>query len=182
MKSSSITATRLRTILIASIVLLIILGVVGFYFAQNILTTVSNDVGQSVANSAASGDDVASLTKLQAQLASQKDIIAKTSKVLASSQNYQTQAITDLNVYAAATGLAISDYKFAQGASATGGAQTTVTVSLNSPISYSKLLTFMYAIENNIPKMQISGLNLSRVEGSNDSIKTDALTIEVYSK
>jgi hypothetical protein len=197
MKKSKMNAITLRAILGTTVVTLIGLAAVGFYFDQSWLRTFAVSVSKTVADSQARGSDVQSLKKLQADLLARQDIITKVDTMTTSSQDYQNQVIKDLDKYAAYADVQISNYTFvAPVAASTTPATTTttvapvaasgsqaVTVAVTSPISYAKLLKFMTAIEGNLPKMQISSINLGRVEGGDSSsVRTEQLTIEVYTK
>ncbi len=196
MKKPRLISTKLRSLLLVIVVILFGLSAGGFYFGQVWLRTFAGTVSQTIADSQASGNDVQSFKKLQANLASRQEIIAKATSLVASSQNYQDQAIRDLDKYASNAGISISNFSFAPAAAAaataatpTSGARTpasnssSVTITLISPTSYTKLMSFMSAIEGSIPKMQISSVNLGRVpDGGQDSVKTDQLTIEVYTQ
>lgn len=185
MKKSKMTAVTLRGILATVIVLLIILSGVGFYFAQNWLSTLAVSVSHTVADSTSSGSSVQSLQKLQSELATQQDIITKTNALMTSTGTYQTQAVQDLITYAHATGITISNYSFPAtpaGAPASTAPSTQVTVTLTSPLPYNNLLRFMNDIESNLPKMQITSINLTRVDGDNTSVGVSQLTIAVYTR
>lgn len=183
MKKSGISAVGFRSLLIVLIILSIGLAVVGFYFAQNALVAYSKVVGQTVADSTNTGKDVQSLKTLQAELNARQDVIIKSSSLLATSSNYQSQAINDINTYASESGLNVSSYSFTltPGAVAVSGANTSnITVSLSSPMPYTSLLKFVRLIETNLPKMQIASINLTRQEGDSTMVKTDQISIDVY--
>lgn len=188
MKKSKLTAVVLRRVLGISIVLLIILAGVGFYFTQGWLHTYAITVSHTVADSKASDTTLQTLSKLQKELETQQDIIRKTNAIATSSTAYQTQAVKDLIAYAQLTGVTISDYTFPNGAapttSSTAGTvpSTQVTIKLGSPVSYTSLINFMSAIEGNLPKMQITSVNLGRIAGDPTSVKIDQLTVAVYTR
>ncbi len=194
MKKPKMTALKLRAILSVTVIVLFGISAVGFYFGQNWLRTMATSVGQTIADSKASGGDEASLKKIQADLLARQGIVNKADSIMSSSQNYQTKVIEDLAKYAADANITISNYSFAAAAATavptSGAAQiapaagsTSVTVTLTSPVTYTKLLKFMTAIESNLPKMQISSINLARVAtGASDSVKTEQLTVEVYTQ
>jgi hypothetical protein len=193
MKKQHLTAKTLRVALTVTIFLLIGLAAAGFYFGQGLLRDYAVEVSRIVADSNASRSDVQSLQTLQKELEERKDIATKADSIVASGQDYQNQAITDLKRYAEQTGVAISQYSFAapatavappptSGTAVAASGQPTVTVTLESPLSYSKLLAFISAIESNLPKMQVSSITLGRVDGNSDTIRTEQLTIEVYSQ
>jgi hypothetical protein len=185
MKKSKMNAVTLRGILVTVIVLLIILAGVGFYFAENWLSSLAISVSHTVASSATSDNSVQSLQKLQSELAGEQDIITKTNSLITSTSTYQTQAVQDLIAYAAATGITISNYSFPAVAAATPTntiPSTQVSVTLTSPISYISLLKFMNDIESNLPKMQIITINLARIDGDSSSVSVSELTIAVYAR
>lgn len=185
MKKSRLTAVGLRSLLIVLILLLIGLATVGFYFAQTALVAYSKVVTQTVADSTNSGKDVQSLKKLQADISGLQDVIVKTSKITASASDYQSQVITDINTYAKSAGIGVSNYTFTQTptASVAGAPQSsTVTLALTSPMPYKSLLTFLRLIETNLPKMQVSSVNLTRVEGDSSTVRTESIAIDVYTR
>jgi len=58
---------------------------------------------------------------------------------------------------------------------------TSVTVTVATPVNYKNLLRFIHYIEQNLTKMQISKVSLSRIANENpNTVNSDALTIEVY--
>ena len=177
-------AVKLRRFLGTGVVLLILLAGVGFYFAQNWLGELAVSVSRTVADSKTSDTSLQSLNKLQQELSTRQDIITRTNSIFALTSTYQTQAVQDLTVYAAATGVSILDYSFptAGAAPVDGIPATQITVRLKSPMSYSSLLKFMSAIEGNLPKMQITSISLGRISGDTSSIKADQLTVAVYTR
>ena len=190
MKKTNMTARKLRALLMSLIVMTIAGAGIGFYFAHDVLQAYAKTVSQSVANSSASGGGIQSLENLQEELASKQNVIVKSNSLIAMTQDYQNQSIKDIDTYAAAIGIGISNYGFAAAAAApTPGAAASapasgsiVTVTLTNPINYSKLLTFIKAIEGNLPKMQISSINLTRIEGDSTSIRADQLVVQVYTR
>lgn len=190
MKKSKMSAVALRRTLGTIIVLLILLAGVGFYFAQSWLNTLAISVSHTVADSKSSDTGLQSLQQLQQKLANQQDIITKTNSIITSSSNYQTQAVQDLITYAAASGVTISNYSFPTPAATSATSSpaaasvpsTQVTVTLTSPVAYTSLLKFMTLIEGNLPKMQITSVNISRISGDNTSVKIDQLTVAVYTR
>jgi hypothetical protein len=193
MRDSKMQATGLRGLLITLLILIVGLAGVGFYFTQSWLRGLAITVSHTVVDSHASDNNVSGLQKLQADLAQEQQITTKAGALLASPDNYQAQAIKDIDAYGLSTGVSIQNYTFASdsttsattvgttpAAATVGGAATsTVTVTIASPVQFTSLMKFMMAIERNLPKMQISSINLSRsTDGS--SVTTDALTIEIY--
>jgi hypothetical protein len=196
MKKSRLSASSLRIILTVCIFLMVALTAVGFYFAQNWLRTLAIDASHTVADSTTSGDNIQSLQKLQQELEAKQSINVKVNSLITNSQEYQNQAIRDVKKYASDSGITISNYGFGGAAAAapvatTPGAKAaavtpttnpTITLKIDSPLSYERLLKFMNLIENNLPKMQISNITLTRVGSGSDTIAADTLTVEVYTQ
>jgi hypothetical protein len=200
-KSKKLTAINLRLMLSVSLFLIAAIGVIGFIYAQGYLRTVAIDTSHSVVDANASQDNLQTLQKIQKTLADDKDVIDRTNSIVADNQSYQyqDQIISDINSYAAKAGIVVTNLDFtaavaaaapataAAGTKATPGAQpagvkaTSVTVTLNNPVGYNNLLLFIRSIEQNLTKMQISRVSLSKGTDSN-TVTSDTLAIEVYIK
>lgn len=198
-KSKKLTATTLRLILSVSLFLIAAVGVAGFTYAKGYLQAAAIDTSHSVVDASASQDNLQTLQKIQKTLAADKDVIARTSSIVADSQSYQyqDQIIGDLNSYAAKAGITITNLDFSAAAPAAaatsspaapaaaaqpaGVKSTSVAVTLNNPVGYNNLLTFIQSVEQNLTKMQISRVSLSKGSDSS-SVTSDVLTIEVYIK
>lgn len=196
MKSNKKTmkATSLRNTLVFLVLLTIVIAASSFYFGRIWLHDYAVSVNHTVANATSSKNDVSSLKKLQADIEQQQAIINKTQALFTDQANYQTQVVQDVSRYASQLGLPTPSFSFqsAGAASGTGSTSTgqtstpaaatgnTVTVSLQSPIAYTTLLKFIMAIEQNLPKMQITSINIGRSDST--QVTTDALTIQVFSR
>lgn len=194
------TATRLRLILTVSLFAILILTGGAFFYVDQQLQNYAVSVSHSVVDANASQNSVQTLQQIQQTLNDDKNIIAKTNSIVADSQSYQyqDQIISDINGYATAAGIGITNIDFpttattpATGATAptatttptastpAGVKSTTVEVTLKNPISYDPFLQFIHAIENNLTRMQIQKVSLSKGSGGTD-ISSDVLTIQVY--
>jgi hypothetical protein len=157
------------------------------------------DVSHVVVDADASQSNIQTLQKIQKELASQKDVIARAGDIVADSQSYQyqNQIIGDLNDYARKAGINITNIDFVAAAPTTApsaGATTTptviapagvkstsVSITLQNPVPYDSMLHFIYSIEQNLTKMQISKVGLAK--GSTGSaVASEVLTIQVYIK
>ncbi len=188
----SLKPTSLRNLLIFLVLLTIVLAGAGFYFGRNWLHDYAVSVNHTVSDATSSNSDVSSLKKLQQQIEQQQAIIGKTQSLFTDPSNYQTQVVQDISRYAAQLGLPTPNFTFQAAPSSTpstGGAATTpvasvpgktVTVTIQSPIAYITLLKFISAIEQNLPKMQLTGVNIGRSDSG--MVTTDALTIQVFSR
>lgn len=199
MSLKNLAPSKLRLILTATLFLTLITAGVIFYFASANLRSVATAVSHKVADANASRNNLENLKKIERFLAEQQDTIARVDSIVADSQSYQyqDQIILDLNSYAAKAGIAITNFDFAAAATATpaapvagapaatpapatGGVKsTTVSISVANPVDYIRLLKFIKSIEQNLTKMQISKIGLSKGTNANE-VSTDALTIEIY--
>lgn len=187
----SLRATSLRNILIFLVLLTIVIAGGSFYFGRQWLHDYAVTVNHEVAEATNSNSDVSTLKKLQKEIEQQQTIIGKTQTLFSDQSNYQTQVVQDVSRYAAQLGMPTPNFTFQSSAStpSAGSPQTstpatapgnTVTVTIESPIAYTTLLKFISAIEQNLPKMQLTGINIGRSDGG--MVTTDALTIQVFSR
>lgn len=199
MKKLSLNATTLRLSLSISLFLIAILGAVGGYFMENNLRSVAIDVSHSVIDANASQDTIQTLQKVKQELNDDKDIIDRTRSIVADSQSYQyqDQIVTDLNDYANRSGVSITNIDFSAADTKStstpsptpktqptlpvpaGVKSTSVSVSLKNPVDYYSLLRFIKSIEQNLTKMQISRISLTKDPSSN-GVTSETLNLEVY--
>jgi hypothetical protein len=200
MSPKNLTPTKLRLMLTGSLFLTLTAAGVIFYFANTSLRSVATSVSHKVADANASRNNLENLKRIQKFLAEQKDTIARVNSIVADSQSYQyqDQIILDLNAYAAKAGISITNFDFgatdaaaaAPAAGTTGTApaestasgsvkSTTVSVAVANPVDYVSLLKFIKSIEQNLTKMQISNVSLSKGSAANE-VTTDTLSIEIY--
>jgi hypothetical protein len=172
-----------------------------FYFADRQLKTVAVTTSHATIDADASQNNVKTLQNIQRQLENDKDIIAQANSIVADSQSYQyqDQIVSDLNKYGKAAGISITNIDFSAGSASAGatnkaptstttpeaatpsGVKTTsVAVTMENPIGYSSFLKFLRSIEDNLTKMQVKSISLSKGTGTGDQISSDVLTIQVY--
>ena len=191
------TATRLRLILSASLFVIILIAGVSFSLIDGTLRDMATDVSHTTADAEASRDSVQTLQKVQQELTADADVITRASNIVAESQSYQyqDQIVNDLNDYANKAGVSVTSLDFgattttpAASASPTptssapavaGVNSKTVTVAIKNPVNYNNLLHFIRSIEQNLTKMQISKVGISKGSSGND-VSSDILTIQVY--
>lgn len=197
MNGHTMTATRLRLVLSVALFAIVAIGVGIFSLAESQLKKVAIDVSHSVVDANASRDKLQSLQKIQQELAAQQAVVLRAGKVAANSQSYQyqNQIINDLNRYAKRAHITLTNIDFATdvstksttatkpGATAapvpSGVKPATISVTIKSPVNYQNLLQFMRSLEQNLTKMQVSSISLSKGDGG---VSSDALTIQVYVK
>jgi len=201
MKHRTLTATSLRLALSVSLFAIALLAGGLFYFADGQLHGVAVNVSHALVDASTSQNNVQALQQIERQLADDKDVIARAKSIVADSQSYQyqDQIVGDLNKYAGKSGITITNIDFSNGSStssapATNKTQTTspqaaapsgvkttsVSVTLENPVGYQNFLKFLRYIEDNLTKMQVQKISLSKGTGSGDDVASDVLTIQVY--
>jgi len=181
-KTQAATTTRN---LLAFILVAVILGATaGFYYGLQIIKDYSLEVTHAVTDSSASATNIDQLSQLKQQLASGQALVAKADSLFATPDTYQTQALKDISKYASEAGVTISSIDSSNpetsSGQATPGSNYSEIITLQSPVSYAKLLQFLDAIEGNLPKMQITGITITRPSSpSGDQVATDKITITV---
>ncbi len=193
-KGRPLTATQLRLMLSLSLFIITIIAAVGFYFVNSHLKTYAVEVSHVVVDASASRDNLQNLQKIEKQLKEDQDVVQKTNNIVAESRSYQyqDQIITDINGYATRAGIGITDINFSQAASSSqsstptptapvpsGVKSTSVAITLKNPVDYNSLLRFIKSIEQNLTKMQVSRINLSK-DTSSSGVTSDILTLQVY--
>ena len=205
-KLRSMNAVTLRIILSALLfVIVIIIGGI-FYMGRGQLNSVSTRVNQAVADAQQSSNSLATYKRLEGELKTNQSIVDR-AKLLTADMNqyqYQNQIITDLQTYARQTGIGITNIDFGSSSSATGSATATpatgtptagaaggsagagksvsITVTPSNPVGYTNLLNFVHAIEQNLPKMQISKLNMTRDGTNPQKVSVTDISIQMYVK
>lgn len=196
---SGLSAQKLRALMIISIVTLIIVACVGFYFVRDLLDSYAAQVRETSAKASASSQNIAILESLKTQLSQDADTVNRTKSIVAESKSYayQDQIIADINRYAARSGMTIASYGFdtklasspsVSGASApiatakpaNGLKSTNVSVTLKTPVKYTNIVSFVHALEQNLTKMQLAGISLSKDSTSATDLSVSALNLEVY--
>ena len=177
----SMTATSTRSFLTVVIVILIIALGGGFYLALQQVKAYSVEVSHAVVDSEASGKQIEQLQALKQALAERESLVNKANQLFATNDNYQSQAIKDVQKYAQTYGVTITNTSFEPAVAGVDGHIFVIT--LQSPVSYSKLMQFLDAIEGNLPKMQVNSVNLGRsTAGNAGDVTTDAIKIGISTK
>jgi hypothetical protein len=174
-------ASSLRSFLIVLIVILIIAVAGGFYLGFQQIRMFAIEVSHSAVDADASGKQLEELQILKRQLEERESLVAKANKLFATQDNYQSQAISDVQKYARKFDVTILNTDFEAGAGGTAG--NTFVITLKSPVSYTKLLNFLDAIEGNLPKMQVTSVSLGHTtSGSAGDVTTEAIKIGISTR
>ncbi|HMQ96020.1 MAG TPA: hypothetical protein PKD19_02255 [Candidatus Saccharibacteria bacterium] len=208
-KNISMTAVKFRLIL--SVCLVVIIGgtIAAAAFGYQLLSKRAEETSKVVYEAATSEERISGIQQSAKYLDENRDIVNRTKQVVAESQSYQYQdvIVSDLRNIARQSGISIVNFDFttANGASSNNSSTaqqpaatssdtemiaqsqalslktTTVNITLKNPVEYTRLLNFLHHIEQNLTKMQIAKVSLSKSsDGSKNQVTTDALSIEVY--
>lgn len=207
MKKRQLTPSQLRIILILTLLSTIGAGIGGFMLLRGALSAKSAEISQIATEVRSLSNNVKRLENAEKILDANQDIEIKARQMLAESSSYQYQdrIVTDLKAIASASGVNIKNVDFtdvqgdalpapqqgtpgvaAPTVSLPGGVnQTKATIAIENPVSYSKLLLFMRALESNSMKMQVSKISINGASESsnseaNDAVTSDAFVIGVY--
>jgi len=188
-KNKGMKATSTRNVLAFLMFVVIVGAVAGFYFGLQTIKTYALDVSHTVSDANASGKNVEQLSELKKALADREPLVAKANSLFASEATYQSQVLKDLQKYASDAGITISNTSFdKQSAGDTApipsvATSESVVVTVQSPVSYARLMKFLDALEGNLPKLQVTGVSLSRpTNATGDLVATDKITITVATR
>ena len=209
--TSSLTAQKLRTLLIVSIFLTLLLTIGIFIYTRGIIAGYAADVQKVSDTATSSSQNLNALNTLKSKLAEDKVAVERAKNLVAESQSYayQDQIVKDLKTFATKSKVTISGFQFNSEATGTAGAAgatpapaaaatpaagtaaptapaaasalKTVSVSINlkSPLPYKDVMNFIHMIEQNLTKMQLTGIAFNK-DTASDNVTVNALTIEVY--
>ncbi|MDK2898820.1 MAG: hypothetical protein PWQ10_7 [Patescibacteria group bacterium] len=180
MKKHQMKATSLQKFMIVSILLLITVLTLGFYFTQNWLNAQIIENNKSTNTSATAIKNSASILKLQNEITIYQTPATKANLLFTPSQNYQNQTIDNLEKYASINNISIKGYSFNQQTFNT--TSSSITITLNDSIKFTDMINFLKAIETSIPKMQLTGINIKPTTGIQGYVEVEPLTIEIYTR
>lgn len=185
-------AVTLQYLLITGCVAIIAgIGVI-FWFAHGLLTSKALDVDHARIDAELAQEEISRLQQLQRVLDDEKDIVKKTAQIVADSQqyNYQNQIVSELSAYAAQAGVEITGYDFSVQTSAPKTAQqktatklpnkTRVIIKLKDNLSFVSYLTFLRSLENNVTKMQLSGITVQPIPKNPVNLQGPIIELEVF--
>ena len=203
--SRRLTAVGVRYLL-SALLILMLLGMGGlFYLAYGKLRANAADVATIQSKADSADQRLQTLLRLNTTLQQNKDIVNRAKDIVSDSQHYQyqNQIITDLSSYARQTGVGITGFNFSEGAggakpgaaASNSGSPATppagspaptapksvrVSLQLADKISYRSFLNFINRIEQNLSRMQITDIALTRNAESPNFVQPQAMTLEVY--
>lgn len=187
-KTKTLTATSLRSLLIVALLLTIAATCFGFYQAKESLKEFATTVGQTIASSEPSTMSDSGISALEQALTARQDSIDKAAALSIPAADYQSQAINDLTKYASDTEITITNYSVPDavkiaptGAGLSGIESKYLTFTIQNPVRINSLIKFLSLVETNLPKMQLTGINLTQSSNS-DMVNIDPLIVEIYTE
>ncbi len=187
-------AVTMRIVFALSLVIILVgMGAI-VYFGYTMLQGTAEEVSKIQTEAKAVDAKVQNLARLEKEMEKYKDSVAKARQLVAETQQYQyqNQIISDLTTYANQSGVGIEGFTFASGSagsksssgssganSGAGPKSMKVSVRLNEKTDYMALLRFMHLIEQNLTRMQIASVSMSKAEGVGQ-VSTQTLDVEVY--
>lgn len=139
--------------------------------------------------------DITRLQSLEKVLEANQASVAKAAQIVSDSKQYQyqDQIVSDINAFAAASGVNVVGYDFgsvttrvAPSATPNSAPQISgiksipVTLTLSSPMPFDNYLRFIKHIEQNLTKMQVSGINISPDSKDVQQIINPSVVLIVY--
>ena len=205
-EKQAFSAVTMRIVLVVVLLLILALMSGGFYVAYSSLRTTAEEVAKTQSEAQVSDARVQNLISLERQLKQHTYAIDRAKQIVAESKSYQYQIITDLTHYATQAGVSITSFTFegdapvansgatqtttpategatddaAQSATPTGNFKSTqVSIQLGENVSYQNLLHFLYLIEQNLTRMQVAAVSMTKGEAA-DAVTAQTLNLEVY--
>lgn len=181
------TATKLRYVLIAAILLTVGgFGAAGWW-AQQVLAQKARETDHARIDADLSSLELQQLRRLKTQLEQQQEIIGRAQQIAATAEQYryQDQVISDIQQYAGRYGIQISNFDFGAKAGSKSSDNTSnktaFTITLRGPLAYDVFLKFLRDLEANLTKLQITSLTLAP-DKNPTLISNPSISLEVFLK
>lgn len=135
MNQKSMTAIKLRLILIGALSLIVLAHIGIPLLGQHLLRQNSTSVTQAISHETSSRETLERLEKAEQQLKAQKNTVEKSKNLYAdaASHNYQRQVIEQVNAYAAMVGVGVTGYSFSDSSSGGTGDSAAGTPAPGAP-------------------------------------------------
>lgn len=187
-------AKMLNQILAGLIVLLIGAAGASFYFGSQALQATVLETAHAQTDYEIQEQNIAQLARLESQM-KDKEAIAKRAQQIAAEgtqYQYQDQIVQDVNTFAARAGVQVLGYSFSSDSPAVAPDTATPAISgiktinasinLAAPVSYDNFIKFLMAIEQNLTKIQVTGIDMTPDNKDINAISNPTVTIQVYVK
>ena len=199
-------AVTMRIILVVVLIAILLLMGGGFYLAYTSLEKTAKEVSEVQTQAQTSDAKLQNLALLEKQLKENSVAVDRAKQIVADSQSYQyqNQIINDLTYYANQAHISITSFTFQDStatasssssstsssstsstnstlpASTVNGVKSTqVAIQLGGNVAYQDFLHFLYLIEQNLTRMQVADVTMSKGDDPN-TVSAQSLNIEVY--
>lgn len=183
-----INASLIRFALIGSIILAIAFFSTAVWWLNDRLREFNLNANHAKIDAELSQQDAGNLLLLRSTLDNRKDVVQLASELVASPERskYQDQIISDIKNYASRHNLKVSTVTFIlatnKAKAPTGTTLIPFTLSLSGVVPYNKFLNFLRDMEDNIPKVRVTSLNISPDSKNPSSITAPTFNMEIYVK
>lgn len=191
------TAITLNRILIGVIAFMIAATIAGFYFATQFLAATALQTDHLRTDNAMSEENRLRLQQLRNELNKKSTSVERARLLVGSLEgyDYQNRVVEDLTTYAKLAGsdVRVTNFTFTdpakkvqsaaqkkQAVTIPGVTVLDATVTLNSPVSYRNFMRFLAAIEQNLTKMQVTGINITPDNGDPALISGPTVNLQIY--
>lgn len=188
-KKSPLSAIGLRRIFITSIIFMIILLIFGFSWLSQRLEDQHREADHAKIDAEIARSNVAQLQQLRTYIDDNQATINRAEAIVSEASQYQHQVIRDIDTFASQTGVTVQGYNFesaegggASTTAASGTIATNVTVTLKNPVSFTNYMRFLKAIEQNLTRMQVTGVSISPDGNDPHLVSNPQIGLEVYLK
>lgn len=199
-------AVTMRIILVVVLIAILLLMGGGFYLAYTSLKKTAKEVSEVQTQAQTSDAKLQNLALLEKQLKENSVAVDRAKQIVADSQSYQyqNQIINDLTYYANQAHISITSFTFQDSTAAAsssssstsssstsstnstlpastvnGVKSTQVAIQLGGNVAYQDFLHFLYLIEQNLTRMQVADVTMSKGDDPN-TVSAQSLNIEVY--
>ncbi len=199
-KGYQLSPMLFRVILICGMVVLFIINVAAYFFLQSELEKVAKDVKDTNSIADSSSTKSAELKKLSEYLEKEKSAVSRVKNIVAESSSYQDKVINDITLYAQKSGVFVDGITFESnsqntsvaptanatiqqpGATSAGINYKTAIINIRNPVQYRNIMQFLYYIENNLTRMDVTEVSLTKVSDSSQEVSINPLNVKVYVK
>jgi len=202
--TGTLTASRLRAVLIIAIISIVMAMAGGFWFVHKNLQAYATSISKLNADSLSADSNIQTLQNLRKTLDEKQQAANDARNLIADSSVFPDRAVKDITRIAEESGVKITSIEYSEASAGSGTAapttpttpttpatpqaaatpaapgvtKKTITVALDSPLPYNNLLEFIERIENNELKMQIASVSITKEKG--DEVSTQPFSIGVY--
>lgn len=180
--TKKMTATSLRNLMIAIVVLMFLGSIGGFYYAQSWLDQYATEISQTNSNSLGEGTD--NNGQLQKEITRLGVVVTKAGEFTVSPVDYNSKISGDINKYASETGVTVKSVESANKPSTPIGMLQPkyLQITIENPVPYNNLLKFIKALETNVPKINLTGIAISHKVSDKDKVSVEPIVIEVFTQ